>query len=234
MSTPTLTEVIMSGIDKILANVHTAMPGRIESYDAGTQLAKVKPLLNRKYTTENQAKELPIISNVPVICPRTARAFIRLPIAAGDTVLLIFCERSIDRWLERGGTVDPLDPEKFGLNGAVALAGLIPKAGAITPNGDSGSIEVANGSNYIEIKNDGEIYFKNGAASFQMDASGNVKITATKVTLESTNINLGDESGSALVKISDLSTLQVVGVQAGPATLPVINTAVGTIKTKAS
>jgi len=234
MSTPTLTDVIKSGIDMIMANVHTAMPGRIESYDAGTQLAKVKPLFNRKYTTETAAKELPIISNVPVIFPRSARSFVRFPVAAGDTVLLIFCERSIDRWLERGGTVDPLDPEKFGLNGAVALAGLFSKSGKLSANGANTSLEIANGTNYIEIKNDGELIFKNGAATFQMDASGNVKITATKITLESANVNLGDESGEALVKKSDLSTLQVVGVQAGPTTLPVLNTAVGTIKTKAS
>lgn len=233
MSTPTLTQVIMSGIDKIMTNVHTSMPGRIESYDASTQLAKVKPLLNRKYTTEDQAKELPIISNVPVVFPRTASAFVRLPIKAGDTVLLIFCERSIDRWLDTGGAVDPLDPEKFGLNGAVALAGLYAKADALKANGANNSLEIANGSNYIEIKNSGEILIKNGQATLQLDG-GNVKIQATKITLESANVNLGDESGEALVKISDLNTLQVVGVQAGPATLPVINTAIGTIKTKAS
>lgn len=234
MSTPTLTDVIISGVEKIMSNIHTAMPGRIESFDINTQLAKIKPLLNRKYTTDNIAKELPVISNVPVIFPRSANAFLRLPIAFEDTVLIIFCERSIDRWLDQGGTVDPLDPEKFGLNGAVAIAGIYPKSGAFDINGSSDSLEIAHGTNFIEIKNDGEILIKNGQANLQIDASGNVKISALKITLESPNINLGDESGEALIKKSDLNTLFVPGATGGGPGLPVTNTAVGTLKVKAT
>lgn len=233
--TPTLSEVILSAIEQVIGNVHTAMPGRIESYDQATQLAKVKPLFKRKYAAEDGAVELPIISNVPVIFPRSANAFVRLPVAAGDFVQLLFNERSLDRWLDAGKESDPLDPSKFDLNGAVAVLGLYPKGEKFAANGDAGSLELANGQTYIEIKESGEVVITNGDAVLQIEG-GNVKIQATKITLESSNVNLGDEAGEALVKISELSNLQVVGVQPGAGTLPVTSLppAVGTQKVKAS
>jgi Phage protein Gp138 N-terminal domain len=249
--TPSLSEIILNGVEQTLGNLHTAMPGKIETYDEETQLANVKPLFKRKYASETEAVEMPIIINVPVIHPRTANAFVRLPVAVGDYVQLLFNERSLDRWLEKGGEVDPQDPSKFGLDGAVAIPGLNPKADAFVANGDPESVEIANGTAYVEIKedgtieatngtgsvmikDDGEILIDSGQATLQIDASGNVKITATKITLESTAVHLGDESGEALVKMSDLATLTVPGAMGGGPGLPVTNVAIGTIKTKAS
>lgn len=217
MADPTLSEVIKKAIDQTLINIHTSMPGVIESYDPATGLASVKPSLKRKYAGETESTEYPVVSGVPVIFPRVANAFLRVPVAKGDNVLLVFSERSLDKWMEKGGAVAPEDPAKFGLNDAVAILGLYPKTDPLSPNGSNTSLEIAVGSSWIEIKSDGSIY-----------------ITATKAVINSLNVNLGDESGEALVKMSDLATLTVVGVQAGPTTLPVTNVAIGTIKTKAS
>jgi hypothetical protein len=56
-----------------IAEIHTAIPGRIESYDAATCLANVKPLLKRRFTVDNadgeivqQDEEYPVIMAVPV------------------------------------------------------------------------------------------------------------------------------------------------------------------------
>jgi hypothetical protein len=233
MATPNLTEVITSGIERVLANVHTAMPGIVESYDSGTNTASVQPALKRKYADDNAAVDLPLVSRVPVVFPRTADAHLALPVAKGDGVLLVFSERGLARWLDRGGLVDPEEPAMFSMNDAVAIPGVYPKADAPARNGADDSVELANKTSYIEIKDDGEILVKNGTLEFKM-GGGEVRIKAVKIVLESADVNLGDESGSPLVKISDLATLQVVGVQPGAATLPVINTATGTTKTKAS
>lgn len=154
---PSLSEVIRLGIQRELANLHTALPGMVEAYDPETRLARVKPLLRRLYAGEDQAVDLPVISNVPVLHPRTANAQVSLPISAGDCVLLIFCERSIDRWLEIGGTVDPEDPAMHALNDAVAIPGLFPKGRPLVLNGEQTSVEISNGLSCVEIARDGEI-----------------------------------------------------------------------------
>ena len=43
----------------------------------------------------------------------------------GDTVLLVFSERSIDKWAQQGGEVDPLDSRLHHLSDPVALPGLL-------------------------------------------------------------------------------------------------------------
>lgn len=214
MADPTLTEVMKNAIDQTLTNVHTSMPGVIESYDFATGLASVKPSFKRKYAGETESTEYPVVSGVPVIFPRVANAFLRLPVAKGDNVLLVFAERSLDKWMERGGAVAPADPAKFGLNDAVAIPGLYPKTNPVNPNGANTSLEIAVGSSWIEIKSDGSIY-----------------INATKAVINSPNVNLGDESGNKIITAADFTSGYVLDSTPAPCTL---NPLGGTAKTKAS
>lgn len=230
MAEPTLTDVLKKAIDQTLINIHTSMPGIIESYNPATGLASVKPSLKRKYAGEVDSMEYPVISGVPVVFPRTANAFLYLPITKGDNVLLVFAERSLDRWLEKGGMVAPEDPAKFGLNGAIAIPGLYAKTEPITPNGEMASVELANDTAYIEIKESGEIIVTNGQATLQLDG-GNVKIQATKITLESSNVHLGDESGNKIITAADFASGYVLDSTPAVCTL---NPSGGTVKTKAS
>lgn len=210
---PTLQRVMRMAHDTLMSNIHTSLPGKIIFYDKSTGLAQVQPLIKRKYKTSSMASELPIISGVPVVFPRTTGAWVRLPIAAGDTVLLIFSERSIDRWIENGGMVDPETPERFSLNDAIAIPGLYAKPNAIEQKGADTSIEITNGSAFLEIKSD-----------------GTVEITASKIVIKSNDVNLGDESGESLALKSDLDRM-IITAPNGPCT---INTAacIGTLKVK--
>lgn len=213
MATPNLTEVITQGIERMFANVHTAIPGIVESYDDGTNTVSVRPALKRKYVEESAAVELPIISRVPVLFPRTANAHLALPVAQGDSVLLVFSERGIAKWLDRGGTVDPEEPAMFSINDAIAIPGIYPLAEPPARNGAASSVEMANGTSYLEIKDTGEIRMK-----------------ATKIVLESTDVNLGDEAGNKVVTVADFLG-NVLDSTAAPCTILPTG---GTLKTKAS
>jgi hypothetical protein len=212
-----LTALINSALDAALSDLHTHLPGRVESYDPATGLASVVPLLKRKYAADDAAIELPVIPGVPVMHPRAGNAWVKLPIAAGDMVLLEFSERSLDRWLEKGGVVDPEDPAKFSLNDAVAYPGLYPKPSALAQKGATTSLEIVNGNTVIEIT-----------------AGGTVKITATKVVVTSSDINLGDESGGALVKVSDIANGLVLSAASGSPVTWVPAVPHGTLKVKGS
>lgn len=229
MATPTLSNVLTAAVERFLSNIHTAMPGVIESYDPSTNTASVKPTLKRKYVDDDQAIELPVISRVPVLFPRTADAHLALPIAAGDYVMLVFSERGMARWLDKGGTVDPEEPAMFALNDAVAIPGVFPTDEAPARNGADDSVELANGTSYIEIKASGEILVKNGSLEMTI-GSGEVRIKATKIVLESADVNLGDESGNKIVTVADFLG-NVLDSTAAPCT---ILPAGGTTKTKAS
>jgi hypothetical protein len=52
-------------------------------------------------------------------------------VSPGDPCLLIFSDRSLDSWLDRGGEVDPIDLRRHHLSDAVAILGVRAKPQAL-------------------------------------------------------------------------------------------------------
>lgn len=131
---PAIAEVMKMAMNDALADVHTCMPGKVEKYDSVLQKADVKPLLKRALIQDTDSGEpsdevetLPVIPEVPVIFPRGGGFFQSLPLAKGDFVLLVVCERSIDNYMYGAGIdTDPVDLRQFDLTDAVAITGFSP------------------------------------------------------------------------------------------------------------
>jgi hypothetical protein len=120
--------------DARLGQLHTAMPARVESFDAATQTVDVTPQLKQAYPDGEGGvsyKALPVIPNVKVVFPRSGSFFISFPLAKGDFVLLVFNSRSIQAWRDKGQAVEPGDLALHPLDGAVAIPGLFPDASAL-------------------------------------------------------------------------------------------------------
>ena len=123
----TLQDLLARFRSSIVADLHTALPGKIVRYDASTQKADVQLLIKERYNDESgatQARELPVIPAVPVQFPGAGGYRITFPVANNDTGLVIFSEASLDKWLVSGGTVDPSDDRRHDLTDAVFLPGL--------------------------------------------------------------------------------------------------------------
>lgn len=134
--TPELAEVIEAAIESALIDVHTALPGSVESYDPLLQTCNVQlqvkrtlPKADGSYATES----LPVLQNVPVQFSQAGDFFVSMPVQAGDTGLVIFTEMSLDQWRTKGSETSPGDVGRHTLTGAVFVPGLRPLAGTITP-----------------------------------------------------------------------------------------------------
>ena len=143
-SEPNLINEIAGMIDAKLAATHVSMPARILTYDESEQRATVQPIVRRYYTNEEDARiaeRLPAIEGVPVAFPGAGEYGITFPLSAGDTVLLVFGECSLDKWLAYGGSdVDPDDPRRNAISDAVAYAGLRPFSNPSTQVDDSAMV----------------------------------------------------------------------------------------------
>ena len=118
-----LAKVLSASADSL----RVAIPARVESYDSARQAVNVLPLVEVPYTDEEgneQFEALPVIPRVPVVFPGANGFRVTFPIVAGDTVLLVFADRSIDAWLDRGGLVEPTDARSHDLADAIAIPGL--------------------------------------------------------------------------------------------------------------
>jgi len=158
MSEDNLTDVLDAAIRNRFAELQTAMPAQVVSYDFRTQKAQVKPTINRRFA-DGKVQSYPAINNVPVIFPRSGGASMTFPVKPGDTVLLIFASRSIDGWTNQGGTVDQSDNRMHSINDAIAIPGLIPfSTRSMAKNNEDVLIKYKSAE--IEIKQDSQINMK--------------------------------------------------------------------------
>lgn len=132
---PKLASVFGVAMETLKEDLHTALPCRVESYDAAKQMVSVQPQIKKAFfdeTDERQVERLPVITGVPVQFPQGGGYRITFPIAVGDTGLVLFSEASLDVWLSQGGEVDPLDDRRFHLSDGIFLPGVRSFANALT------------------------------------------------------------------------------------------------------
>lgn len=145
----------MEELNNALAEINVAMPATIVSYNAGNQRATVKPSLAKRLSNGNTL-QAPQIVNVPVCFPVADvggnKAMITLPMKAGDGVLLVFSQRSIENWLD-GSKGSPDDPRMFDLSDAFA----IPSCNAKSPAADAENLSIQYGSGSIKITPSGDV-----------------------------------------------------------------------------
>lgn len=132
---PTLAEVLNALRDGILRDARVSLPGRVESFDAATNTADIQPMVRE--TVENDdgttsQVSLPILTGVPVMFPSGGGFRITFPIAQGDTVLLVFADRSIDAFMSQGQEGSPADQRRHSLSDAVAIPSLVSENRAWT------------------------------------------------------------------------------------------------------
>jgi len=161
--TGTLSEIINTMIESKILDIHTSMPGRVETYDHATQKADIKPLLRKKYTVNGGTiVEIPVIPGVPVqwASANNGAAYMHLPLKPGDLGLIIFTERSIDTWLSGNGEItSPNDPRHHDLSDATFIPGIRPFKQPLSNT---------NADNFI---------LQNGSIRIELDPSGKISIT---------------------------------------------------------
>lgn len=207
--TPTLAEVIRRAIDARMIDVHTALPGRVESYDAATQTADVKPLIKRVIRTRQGApveEPLPVIPNIPVVFPGAGEFFISFPVQVGDTGLIIFCERNLDRWREvEGEDVNPGDQSMHPLSGATFHPGLRPSNQAL---GDADGTNMAFGKDggFVGHVTSDDVELPAGSTEFLARAD-RVEAGLQDIVDAITNAAVGSGDGGALYKSNMIALL---------------------------
>lgn len=138
--TPTLAQLLVAAMDSKLDVMHTAIPCKVESYNAVEQTADLQPQIKVPIKTENgvvRYEEMPVLPDIPVAFPRGGGAgsggfYISFPLQAGDFGLVVFSERSIDEWRSRGQLSEPKNIKKNPLQGAMFLPMGYPDINALT------------------------------------------------------------------------------------------------------
>lgn len=165
-----LSDLLINAMRDHDAQFRVSLPARVEKYDKDKQNVSVQPLIKRKFR-EGGEQSMPVLQDVPLIFPRAGGAFLTMPVKQGDGVLLVFADRSLDKWLAKGGEVAPEDPRMHDVSDAVAIPGLysfqdFPQAAA---NNDDVQLHF-NGADIL-VKADGSIVLTTGNTTATLDGS---------------------------------------------------------------
>lgn len=196
---PSLEEVLRMAVHQRMVDVHTALPGRVEKYNAKEQKADIKPLLKRTVINEDGSEiseSLPVVPDVPIMFPRAGGFFITFPIEQGDFVLMVFCERSIDKFTAGlGSESDPVDLRMHDLSDAVAFPAFYPFAKSIKTasatdlvlgqDGDGAQIAIQDGGKVqITYDNGNLLVLENKDSAAKLTLGDGAKHVAIAETLQ--------------------------------------------------
>jgi len=138
-TTPRLGDLLRVLIRNLRLDLRVAAPGKIVTYNAVTQKANIELQILPVYVdfddilTGERVSDPLILVDIPVLWPRTATAHQTLPLAVGDTGLLVCNDRSIDTWIQVGFATDPYAFHTHNFADAVFFPGLHPDTNPISP-----------------------------------------------------------------------------------------------------
>ncbi|WP_313579973.1 Gp138 family membrane-puncturing spike protein [Lacrimispora sp.] len=159
-------------VSDMINEVHTAMPGTINSFDPGTGLASVTPA-GKFRTPDGKQLDYPAITGVPVVIPQSSTVQIAFPISPGDSCLLIMSEQELDSWLY--GREEADGKLKFDLTSAIAIPGLLNRGSAALAEAcNTGSAVIAAGASKMSVSANGVTITGNVIITGNLSASGNI------------------------------------------------------------
>lgn len=185
------TEAVSSHIEADRALINTAIPAKVLSYNAIEQRAVVQPLINT-LLKDDRVFPSSSMEDVPVIFPGSGKSMMTFPLNVNDTVLLIFSQRSLDKWksTKNSNAVNPEDFRKHDFSDAIAIPGLFSFPRAIndavkhTLTHDTDDLVIAHNigtaqENEVRLKQDGTIRISAGSGTkLTLNLDGTISLDA--------------------------------------------------------
>jgi len=184
-----MTETLRSAMEGAQAEIWTAMPGIVQSYDPAVMTAVVQPAVQGRIVDERGVAsdvDLPLLPDVPVVFPAGGGFTLTFPIKPGDECLVVFGSRCIDGWWQ-GGQVSPApDQRMHDLSDGFALVGPRSRAGALA------SVDIE----YTQLRSD------DGETSITVQPT-KIVLAAQEVEIRADNITVaGKDGGNAAVDLT--------------------------------
>lgn len=121
---PKMMDVLANLKEDIMKNMNCVKVCTVEAYDPATQRAEVR-INHKQLLSENPdvLRDYPIVVDCPVYVPGGGGGYISHPIQKGDTGIILFNDRDIERYLQTGGADKPNTFRKHDLSDGLVIVG---------------------------------------------------------------------------------------------------------------
>ncbi len=207
---PDLRALLTAHADEVMAQLNCAQLARVVSFDGTVPSVSLQILAKRVVFNKPQEGgalqqqptlvDYPVLTDVPVQFPSGGGGVLFFPLTAGDTGIVLFCDRDIDAWWQAGGANIPNSPRKHSLSDGIFVPCVFGQSTKLPDAVGAGADTVlAFAGAKIRIKPTGEIGMTAGpnGNNVTLNADGSVQITGigtvniTAVDVNTIHINNG-------------------------------------------
>ena len=172
-------EAMRAAMDGKQAEMWTALPGIVQSFDPKAMTVTVQPAVkgqNQDERGKTQSVNLPVLQDVPVCFPCGGGFTLTYPIKEGDEALVVFASRCIDGWWQHGDVGERPDERMHDLSDGFAIIGPRAKPNALDPKTDTENVQLRSddGKAHITMMPDYTIRAQNEKAQIKIDPEGKV------------------------------------------------------------
>lgn len=111
-------------VNEALFKMRCCIPCIIQSYDRVKNTVEAQPAIRERVVREDgsvQFVNLPLLTNVPVVFPRTHNYGIAFPLSKNDECLVLFSDLSIDNFWLKGSIQNPVEVRRHDLSDGIAI-----------------------------------------------------------------------------------------------------------------
>ena len=168
-------EALRAALDGRQAEMWTALPGIVQSFDPAAMTVSVQPAVAGRISDEAgkaASVDLPILPDVPVVFPGGGGFALTFPVAAGD------------EW-QSGGVGEPMEPRMHDLSDGFALVGVRSQPNRLSPAVHTGNTQLRadDGSAYVEITPGGAVTAV-GPSSVTVRSGGSITLDAPRIVIK--------------------------------------------------
>ena len=190
------------------ANIWTALPGIIQSFNPVNKTCVVQPAIMAKYFPLNAPAvniALPLLLDCPVHFPAGGGCTLTFPLIKGDECLVVFSSRCIDAWYSSGKVSPQSEMRMHDLSDGFVIAGfsslpnVIPNISLtstqLRTNDGAAYVGVNSATHEIDVVTPGNIIASAASAMITaptMTLIGNVQINGTLIVSQ----QISDQNGA--------------------------------------
>ena len=159
------------------ADLWTALPGIIQSYDHTAKTCTVQPSTQAQITAADGSKQwvnIPLLLDCPVYFPSGGGYTLTFPLVPGDECLVVFASRCIDAWWQSGKVDIQAASRMHDLSDGFVFPG-VSSTPHVQPNLSTSAVQLRNAA--------GTVYVEIAGTAVNVVTPGSVSLTAPVITL---------------------------------------------------
>jgi len=179
------------------ADIRTAMPGIIESFNQDAMTCEVQPATQALFTSPEDGSQtwitLPLLVDCPVQFQGGGGVTMTFPLTQGDECLIVLADRCIDAWWQSGGVQQQATFRMHDLSDGFVLPGVRSQPRKFSVNMNEAQMRTDDGTVAIGINPTSK--------AINIFTTGDVNVTSGGTAIVKATTILLQNAGSALKKL---------------------------------